>query len=82
MSDDKGQLDELPGTVEGMFAGYYQFDPISTVTFDDILEILKVMQIRFGEEHFNKLSPEAKKQFSFIGRDGKPVRYGRKPRGW
>ena len=84
MSDDdkqgESQINEIPGSVNGMFMGYYQFDPDSRFTLDDMIAILKVMDIRFSHEHFETLPEEAKRQFTVFNRNGDTFRYGQTPR--
>ena len=77
---EDSQINEVPGSGNGMFMGYYQFDPDSRFTMDDVKVILKAMDIRFSHEHFEKLPETTKRQFSVFNRNGDTFRYGRKPR--
>lgn len=64
----------------GMYAGHFQLDPTSTFSVEDMVEILKAMDIRFSPTTFAKLPKELRKHFIVHTRDGVEYRYGRKPR--
>jgi len=82
MSEEKSDINEVPGSVNGMFIGYFRFDPTTTFELDDLITILKAMDIRFGPEEFEKLPEKTKKQFSVYTREGKSFRYGQDHRRW
>lgn len=74
------KLDNILGTVDGMYAGHFTVDPDSTVTIKDMADILRAMDIRFGPDKFVQLPENLRKHFRVSTRDGHEYRYGRKPR--
>lgn len=74
------KLDNILGTVEGMYAGHFSLDPDSTVTVQELAEILKAMGINFGPKDFANLPKHLRRHFIVHTREGHEYRYGRKPR--
>ena len=74
------KLDNALGTVDGMYVGHFTLDPDTTVTIEDIADILRAMDIRFGPEKFAELPKNLRKHFIVHTREGHEYRYGRKPR--
>lgn len=73
-------IDNMLGTQDGMYIGHFSLDPDTTVTVEDLAEILRAMDIRFGPEKFAQLPKNLRKHFIVNTRDGQIYRYGRKPR--
>lgn len=83
MDDEKLEhqtLDNVLGTQDGMYVGHFTLDPDTTVTVEDLAEILRAMDIRFGPEKFAELPKNLRKHFIVNTREGNSYRYGRKPR--
>ena len=83
MTDDKLEnqtIDNMLGTQDGMYIGHFSVDPDTTVTLEDLVEIIRAMDIRFGPEKFAELPKHLRKHFMVNTRDGHIYRYGRKPR--
>ncbi len=83
MADDKVEnqtIDNMLGTQDGMYVGHFSLDPDSTITIEEIAELLRRMDIRFGPEKFAELPKELRRHFMVNTREGQIYRYGRKPR--
>ena len=83
MNDEKPErqtLENQLGTQGGMYAGHFSLDPDTTLTIEEVAEILKAMDIRFGPEKFAQLPKHLRRHFNVHTRDGVSYRYGRKPR--
>lgn len=65
----------IPGTDHGMFVEYYIFNPTSTIKGEELLEVLKAMNIVFGPELFERLPESVRKHFLVKDRTGKIARY-------
>ncbi len=77
---EKQRLENILGTEGNMYVGHLTLDPDSTVTLEDIVIVLRAMQINFSPEAFSKLPAQVRKHFIVHDRDGNDYRYGRKPR--
>lgn len=76
----KEHANQIPGAESGMFFEYYEFDPITgSFSMQDLINLLKVMEIRLPMESFEKLPDETKRHFVVLTRDERKFRY-RKPR--
>ncbi len=76
----KDHTNQIPGAESGMFFEYYEFDPVmESFSIEDLINLLKVMEIRLPMESFEKLPDETKKHFVVLTRDKRKFRY-RKPR--
>ncbi len=82
MTDDleRQSLDKQLGLQDGMYIGHFSLDPDTTVTLEDIVTILRAMDIRFGPKEFAELPKEIRKHFIVHDRQGNEYRYGRTPR--
>ena len=77
---ERQPLENILGTQDNMYVGHLTLDPDTTVTLEDIVVILRAMEITFSPEAFAKLPPEVRKHFIVHDRNGNDYRYGRKPR--
>jgi hypothetical protein len=76
----KEHTNQIPGAESGMFFEYYEFDPMTDAfTMQDLINLLRVMEIRLPMESFEKLPDETKRHFMVLTREKKRFRY-RKPR--
>lgn len=74
------KIENILGTQEGMYIGHFSVDPDTTITLDELVEIIRAMDIRFSPQNFAKLPKNLRRHFMVNTRDGKTYRYGRKPR--
>lgn len=76
----KEHANQIPGAESGMFFEYYEFDPlVDSFSMTDLINLLRVMEIRLPMDSFEKLPDETKKHFVVLTRDERKFRY-RKPR--
>lgn len=66
---------EIPGSDNGMFLEYYEFDPDETFNSADLIAILKALKLRFDTKTFNELPKSTKQQFMVQTRTGEKFRY-------
>ena len=74
------KIDNVLGTQNGMYVGHFKLEPDPTFDMDDLREILKAMDIRFGPEKFAELPKKLRRHFIVNDRQGNEYRYGKKPR--
>jgi len=76
----KEHANQIPGAESGMFFEHYEFDPmVESFSMQDLINVLKVMEIRLPVDSFEKLPDETKKHFMVLTRDERRFRY-KKPR--
>ena len=76
----KEHANQIPGAESGMFFEYYEFNPLEDIfTIKDLINLLRVMEIRLPMDSFEKLPDETKKHFMVLTRDERKFRY-RKPK--
>jgi len=72
---------EVPGSVQGMFVANFLFRPTTTLSLEELTDLLTNMVIVFPPDSFEKLRPSVKRHFIIQSRDGSTERWtGRKNR--
>lgn len=80
MSDDN-KTPEVPGSENGMFMYHYTLEPTTTMGLGEVIDILKMLNIKIDQKNFDKLQESTKKHFVVENRYEQRWRYGTKPRG-
>lgn len=79
MSNEK-KAPEVPGSENGMFMYHYRLVPTTTMSFEDVIDILKMLDIKIDQKNFDKLQERTKRQFVVENRYEQTWRYGTKVR--
>lgn len=67
----------MPGTMDGMFVRQYLLDPVKRhFTTDDLIEIIRLLNLVVAPSIFDQLPEHTKKHFVVIDRKGERQRYG------
>lgn len=67
----------MPGTMDGMFVRQYLLDPEKRhFNTDDLLEIIRLLNLVVAPSIFKQLPEHTKKHFVVIDRKGERQRYG------
>lgn len=68
------------GEVGGMYFTSYILDPQPNLTMEDLVKILKALDLRFTSDAFARVPEEVRKHFVIHDRYGEYQRYGRRSR--
>lgn len=68
------------GEIGGMYFTSYHLDPQSNLTMEELVKILKCLDLHFTAAAFERVPEEVRKHFVIHDRYGQRQRYGRRQR--